>query len=549
MASKRVLIVGGVAGGASCAARLRRMDEQAEIVMFEKGPFVSFANCGLPYHVGDVIKEEASLQVATPTLFRNRFRIDVRVHHEVISIDRKGRTIQVRNVESREVTTEPYDTLVLSPGSKPILPPIEGLDREGVFRCLTIPDTKAIRQWITSRHAKSAVVIGGGYIGLEMAENLRHRGLQVMLVEMQPQVMPLLDAEMMTEVQAHLLEKGVHLRLGAQVQAIRGGADGPLLIQLASGEELEADLAIMAVGGRPNVDLAKAAGLSIGDTGGIVTDDQMRTSDPHIFAVGDAAEIRDAITGRRALVPLAGPANRQGRVAADVIAGRDAAFRGAQSTAVVGVFDLTVATTGSSEKQLRRAGVPYQKVSLFPGHHVGYYPGAQPIHLKVLFRPKDGRLLSAQAVGRAGVEKRIDVIATLIQMGGTVFDMEEVELCYAPQFGAAKDPINMAGFIAANHLRGDAPLVQWEDLEDEESNPMLVDVREPEEFEAGHHQKAVNVPLSQIRERLGDFPKDREVWTFCGIGQRSYYAVRILRQNGIDARNLAGGYKEFLGRP
>ncbi|MCB2156619.1 FAD-dependent oxidoreductase [bacterium] len=546
MASKRVLIVGGVAGGASCAARLRRMDEEAEIVMFEKGPYVSFANCGLPYHVGDVIKEEGSLQVANPTLFRNRFNIDVRVNHEVTAIDREAKTVEVCDTHSGEVTTESYDTLVLSPGSKPIIPPIKGVDREGVFRCLTIPDTKAIREWIVSRQARSAVVIGGGYIGLEMAENLRHRGLEVMLVEMQPQVMPLLDPEMMTEVHAHLQEKGIHLRLGAQVQEIDGPEGGPLTVRLGTGEELEADLAIMAVGGRPNTDLAKAAGLEIGTTGGVATDDQMRTSDPNVFAVGDVAEIKDSITGRKALVPLAGPANRQGRVAADVIAGREAKFRGAQSTAVVGVFDLTVATTGSSEKQLRRAGVPFQKVYLFPGNHVGYYPGAQPIHLKVLFRPKDGQLLSAQAVGRAGVEKRIDVIATLIQMGGTVFDMEEVELCYAPQFGAAKDPVNMAGFIAANHLRGDSPLTHWDDVAEAEGDPLIVDVREPEEFEAGHVEGAINVPLSQMRDRLDELPKDREVWCHCGVGQRSYYAVRVLRQNGIDARNLSGGMNEYM---
>ena len=546
--TKRVVIVGAVAGGASCAARLRRMDEQAEIVMFERGPFVSFANCGLPYHVGGVIKEEASLQVATPALFRNRFRIDVRVNHEVTAIDREAKTVEVRNTLSGETATERYDTLVLSPGSTPIVPPVAGLDRPGVFRCLTIPDTRAIRSWIVSRQARSAVVIGGGYIGLEMAENLKHRGLSVMIVEMQPQVMPLLDAEMMTEVEAHLREKGIHLRLGARVEAIGGAPDGPLTIRLGSGEELEADLAIMAVGGRPNTDLAKAAGLQIGETGGIFTDDQMRTSDPNIFAVGDAVEVKDSITGKRTLVPLAGPANRQGRIAADVIAGRDARFRGAQSTAVVGVFDLTVATTGSSEKQLRRAGVPCQKVYLFPAHHVGYYPGAQPIHLKVLFRPKDGRLLSAQAVGRAGVEKRIDVIATLIQMGGTVYDMEEAELCYAPQYGSGKDPVNMAGFIAANHLRGDSPLVQWDDMESAEVAPMIVDVREPEEYGAGHVEGAVNMPLDQIRDLIAEFPKDREVWAHCGVGQRSHYAVRILRQHGIDARNLSGGYKEFAGQ-
>ncbi|MBI5153818.1 FAD-dependent oxidoreductase [Candidatus Poribacteria bacterium] len=542
--ARRILIVGGVAGGASCAARLRRMDEHAEIVMFEKGPFVSFANCGLPYHVGGVIADEAKLLVATPEFLRSRFRIDVRTGHEVTRIDREAHTIEAANVLTGEVSEEGYDKLVLAPGSLPVRPPIPGIDLPGIFQVRTIPDVRAIREWIALHPVQRAVIVGGGYIGLEMAENLVHLGLETTILERLGQVMPPLDAEMAEPVHRHLRDKGVDLRLETEVTAFKSLPEG-LSVVTAAGETIEAGLVILSIGGRPNADLARGAGLRLGRHGGIRVDEKMRTSDPDIYAVGDAVEVMDAVTGLWTLLPLAGPANRQGRIAADAITGREARFRGVQGTAVCGGLGLTIAMTGQGEKGLVRAGVPFEKVYLFPGHHVGYYPGAEPIHLKVLFRPSTGRLLGAQAVGKAGVEKRMDVLSAMIQMNATVYDLEEAELCYAPQYGAAKDPVNLAGFIAANHLRGYAPLARWEDvLEGPDEKPFILDVREPAEFAAGHAEGATNIPWSALRDRIVELPRDRPIYAHCGVGLRSHNAVRILRQHGFDARNLAGGFKQ-----
>lgn len=543
---RRVLIVGGVAGGASCAARLRRLDETAEIVVFDRGPYVAFANCGLPYFVGDVIADEAKLLVASPELFRDRFNIAVHTDADVVGIDPAARTIAVRDVTTGTERTERYDVLVLSPGAAPIRPALPGIDRPGVFAVRNIPDSRRIRAWITERHAQTAVVVGGGFIGLEMVENLRHRGLDVTLLEKLPQVMPPLDPEMAEPLAEHLESKGVQLRLGDGLARIDEGADGRLAVVAESGAVYHADLVILALGVKPETALARAAGLAIGERGGIRVDAQMRTSDPHIWAVGDVVEVPDVLLGQITVLPLAGPANRQGRVAAESIAGRPTHFRGIQATAVVGVLGLTVASTGASEKGLRRAGVTsFERIYLHPGHHAGYYPGARPIHLKLIFSVPDGRILGAQAVGEEGAEKRIDVIATAIQFGGTVHDLAEAELCYAPQFGAAKDPVNLAGMLAQNVLNGDMPVADWNALDPATS--FLVDVREPAEFAAGHIAGAVNLPLSQMRHRYRELPTDRELVVYCGVGQRAYFASRFLAQHGYRSRNLSGGMATSRG--
>lgn len=536
---KKVIIVGGVAGGASCAARLRRLDEFATITVYDRGPFVSFANCGLPYHVGNVIPQESSLLLASPELFHDRFNISVKVHHEVASIDRESRLVSVRNLLTGETFEDSYDDLVLSPGASPIRPALQGMDLAGVFTVRTIPDTQHIRKWMDETQARRAVVAGGGFIGLEMAENLRHRGLEVDLIQNTSQVMASMDAEMVQPLHDHLREKGVRLHLGHALESITKAAHG-MQVLARGGLSLEADLVILGLGVRPETALAEAAGLGLGARGGIRVDQQMRTSDPHIYAIGDAVEVHDIVTDQDMLLALAGPANRQGRIAADVIAGRDSRFRGVQGTAICGLFDLTVAQTGATEKSLRRSGITdYQKVYLHPKHHVGYYPGAQTLHLKLLFHNKDGRILGMQAVGRADVARKIDVVSALIQKQGTVFDLEEAELCYAPQFGAAKDALNYAGFIAANHLRGDLPLSQWDALP---TDAFLLDVRDDDEFADGHADGAINIPLSELRARLASLPKDRTLHVYCGVGQRAYYAVRLLKQHGYDARDISGGW-------
>jgi len=547
--AKRVLIVGGVAGGASCAARLRRLDETAEIVLFDRGPYVSFANCGLPYFVGNVIAEQRTLLVAPVELFQQRFNIAVHTRHEVIAIDRARRTIRVRALDEtgRPERDEAYDALVLSPGAAPIRPPLAGIDLPGVFAVRTIPDSVRIRSWIDERRPARAVVVGGGFIGLEMAENLARRGIEVTILEKLNQVMPPLDPEMAYPVQEHLAAQGVTLHLGDGLAHFEGDGGGRLVVLTEAGARLIADLVILSLGVRPETALAEAAGLPLGPRGGIAVDREMRTADPRIWAVGDAVEVIDVLTGQEVILPLAGPANRQGRVAAESICGRGRTFRGVQATAVVGVFGLTVATTGASEKGLRRAGVRgFERVYLHPGHHAGYYPGAKPIHLKLLFSVPEGRVLGAQAVGLEGVEKRIDVIAMAIQMGASVRDLAEAELCYAPQFGGAKDPVNLAGMIAVNHLDGLMPLADWDALD--ASGALLVDVREAEEYAAGHIDGARNFPLSSLRERYHDLPRDRPLTVYCGVGQRAYYAVRFLNLNGHRAANLSGGYTTYTAR-
>jgi NADPH-dependent 2,4-dienoyl-CoA reductase/sulfur reductase-like enzyme/rhodanese-related sulfurtransferase len=545
MNQKRVLIVGGVAGGASCAARARRLSEKDEIIMFDRGEYVSFANCGLPYYVGNVIKKEENLLMATPEMFRKRFEIDVRLQSEVVAIDRENSRIQVKDLKTAETRYEPYDALVLAPGASPIKPPMPGIDLPGIFSLRTIPDSRQIKAWIDQRHAGHAVVVGGGYIGMEVTENLLKLGMGVTIVEMQSQVMPLLDPEMVTPIHAELRKHKVSLHLNETVVGFENNADHALFVKLKSGRIEKTDLVILALGVRPETKLAQDAGLDMGQRGGIRVDAHLRTSDEKIWAVGDAVEVKDVITGQWGVIPLAGPANRQGRIAADVIMGRNTAFRGVQGTSVVGILGLVVAFTGPAEKTLKGMGIwgdpaRFEKIYLHPGHHAGYYPGASPISLKLIFDKTDGRIISAQAVGKEGVEKRIDVISMAIQKSGTVFDLEEAELCYAPQFGSAKDPVNLAGMIAANVLRGDAPAAHWEALE--EDRVFLLDVRDPSEFKKGHIEGAVNIPLNDLRQRMQEVPQDQEVWAYCFVGQRSYYAARALVQYGYDIKSLSGGY-------
>ncbi len=551
----KVIIVGGVAGGASCAARLRRLDENAEILMVERGPYVSYANCGLPYHVGGLIEQESSLLVFSEQMFRAMFAIDVRTKCEAVNISPDKKTVELRNVSTGEVTTESYDKLVLSPGAAPIRPPLPGIDLPGIFSVRTVPDARNIREWIergaselTEEQAsagfrplekpKRAVVVGGGYIGLEMAENLVHRGLEVTIVEMLDQVMAPLDLECARLVERHLEKNGIRLALSDAVAGFKQTAGGSLEVLTKSGKAHPADIVILAIGVRPEAELAKAAGLEIGRRGGIRVDEHMRTSNPDIFAVGDAVEVKDFVTGEWSLIPLAGPANRQGRIAADVIAGRDSRFRGTQGTSVIGIFGATVAMTGANEKLLKRLGHDdFDKVYLFPNSHAGYYPGAKTIVLKVIFRKSDGRLLGAQALGLDGVDKRIDVLAMAIQLGATVYDLEEAELCYAPAFGSAKDPVNFAGMVSANVLRGDMPLCHWDSVD----GKFLLDVRNPPELAAESVPGAVNIPLPALRARLGELPRDREIHVICRSGGRAYWATRILLQNGFKARNISGG--------
>ena len=553
----KVIIVGGVAGGASCAARLRRLDEKAQIIMVERGPYVSYANCGLPYHIGGVIEKESSLLVGTEQMFRVMFAIDARTNCEAIAVNPKKKTVDLRDVKTGTVTTESYDKLVLSPGAASVHPPLPGIDLPGIFHVRTVPDAKTIREWIEKgttflagmfnysgiqlvKPVTRAVVVGGGFIGLETAENLVHLGFNVTLIQKPNHVLSPLDPEIACLVQGHIKRHGVQVVANDGVVGFKQLDGGAIEVQTSAGKAFPADIVILAIGVKPDTTLAKSAGLTIGERGGIRVDEHMRTSDPDIFAVGDAIEVKDFGTGEWSLIALAGPANRQGRIAADVIAGRNSRYRGTQGTSIIGLFGGAAAWTGVSENTLKRLGdTDYEKIYLFPNSHAGYYPGAKMLGLKFIFRKSNGKVLGAQALGEDGpaVDKRISALAMAIQMGATIYDLEESELCYAPQFGSAKDPVNFAGMMAANVLRGDMPLSHWDSLD----GALLLDVRMPAELVVESVPGAVNIPLPQLRSRLGELPRDREIHVICRSAQRAYYATRVLLQNGFKAKNISGG--------
>ena len=536
----RTIIIGGVAGGMSAATRLRRLDESAEIIVLERSGYVSFANCGLPYHVGGVIEKRGALLLQNPGSLKKRFGIDVRVRHEVTDIDPAAREVSVTNLRTGTQSTLRYDALVLSPGGRAVRPPIPGIERALSLR--DIEDTDAMVA--AAGPAETAVVVGGGFIGVEMAENLVHRGLQVTLVEATDQVMAPLDPELAALVHDRLREHGVTLVLGASVTAI--GAD---TATLSDGTVVRADLVVAAIGVRPETSLALHAGLELGPRGGILVDDQLRTSDPSIYAVGDAVEKRDALDDSQTLVPLANTANRQGRVVADIIAGHGGSDRAVLGTAVVGVFGLTVATTGWNEKRLRAAGAAYRAIHTHPANHAGYYPGAETISLKLLFDPMTARILGAQAVGGAGAEKRVDVIATAMAGGLTAPALADLELAYAPQYSSAKDPVNMLGWVARNMTEGLVETVQWHEVADRvAAGAAIVDVRTPGEFAGGHIPGSVNIPVDDLRDRLGNLPSG-DLMVVCAVGIRGYLAARTLAQQGRVVANVDGGYRTWAASP
>ncbi|WP_417731463.1 FAD-dependent oxidoreductase [Rosistilla oblonga] len=541
----KIVIIGGVAGGASAAARARRLDENAEIVVLERGEHPSFANCGLPYYVGGKIQSRDKLLVAPVKMLRDRLRLDVRTRSEAIRIDREAHQVQVHNLDTGQETSESYDKLIIATGASPFRPPIPGVDGSRVLELRDLKDADRMHAMATSG-SKRAVILGAGFIGIEIAENLVRRGIAVTILELADQILPPWDREMIGPIDAHMRQQGVDIRLGLSVESFEETPTG-LRVQLTSGETLDADFAAVCIGVRPESKLAAEAGIVCGARGGIQTTANMQTKDPDIYAVGDVVEVECFVSKTPVQIPLAGPANRQGRIAADHIFGRNSAYRGTQGTAIVGVFEKTAAMTGLSEKVLQRIGTPYEKVYIHPADHAGYYPGAEGMTLKLIFDPSTGKVLGAQAVGSSGVDKRIDIVAMAIQSGMTVDDLEEVELCYAPQYGHAKDPINMAGFVASGVVRGDQPIVHADaSLAESQANHFLLDVRSEAEFATGHIPAATNVPLESLRERIAELPRDRRIIAYCKVGQRGYLATRILMQHGFDVANLSGGYTSWL---
>lgn len=538
----KLLIIGGVAGGASAAAKARRLSEDAEIIMFERGEFISFANCGLPYHIGSVIKERFKLLLITPEAFNNRTNVEVRTKHEVTAINRKDKTVTVKNLKSDDSYNESYDKLIIATGSSPIHPPIPGADDPDVHQLWTIPDMDRILSRINDK-AKRAIVIGGGFIGLEAAENLQARGLEVHLVEMLPQVLPVLDREMTEPLASELRRNGIILHLGTSVTEIHHPTDdkaaaGVLNVKTNDGTELVADIVVMSIGVRPNSELASDAGLKLSPRKGIITNKYMQTSDADIYAVGDVATVKNLVTGTPAQIPLAGPANRQARIAAENIFGRKTTYKGSLGTAVVKVFNLTAASSGMTEHMLKTAKIQHEKIYLHPFSNATYYPGARPISMKLLFA-KDGKILGIQAVGEKGVDKRVDIIATAMRSGLTVFELEELELAYAPPYGSAKDPVNFAGMIAANVLNGDSTVVHCDAIPED---ALLLDVREPAEYEMGHLDNSTLIPLGSLRGQLNKLPKNKLIVVYCRVGLRGYIAERILKENGFTCANLSGGW-------
>ncbi len=545
---KKVLIVGGVAGGASTAARLRRMDENAEIIMFERGEYISFANCGLPYYIGETIEQRDALLVQTPEKMNARFNIDIRVKNEVINIDRDKKEVEVKDLNTGKTYKESYDKLVLSPGSTPLKPPIKGIDAPNIFTLWTIPDTDKIKDFVDNKKPKRAVVVGGGFIGLEMAENLHDRGIDVSVVEMAEQVMGPVDYEMAQVIHKHIKSKGAKLYLKDGVDSF-DYKDGVTTITLQSGKKIETDMVMLSIGVKPNGDLAKKSGLKTNKRGAIIVDENLKTEDEDIYAIGDAIEVVDYINKNKTMVPLAGPANKQGRIVANSIVGREEKYKGTQGTSVAKVFDLTVASTGTNEKTLKKMGKRYgkdYKVSIIHSKsHAGYYPGAIPMTIKLIFK-SNGKILGAQIVGYNGVDKRIDVIATAIRFDGTVYDLKELELAYAPPYSSAKDPVNMVGFTAENILKGDMDVVLWDQLDKlDRENTIILDVREPIERELGYIEGSKNIPVDELRDRLDELDKDKLIVCYCAVGLRAYIATRILMQNGFKAKNFAGGYTTY----
>ena len=545
---KKLLIIGGVAGGATAAARARRLDEHAEIIVFDRGEHISFANCGLPYYIGQVIKDRDDLLVTTKDAFSRRYNIDVRNFSEVVAIDRDRKIVSVKVIGTGEIYEESYDKIILSPGAEPVRPPLEGIESKKIFNLRNIPDSDRIKNYLDQKKPGTAVIVGGGFIGLEMAENLVRRGLKTTIIEMLDQLMAPLDFEMAGLVQAHLKEKGVRCILGKGVASF-SEKGGQVIVTTSDGKNYESDLVILSIGIRPENRLARDSGLEIGQRGGIKVDGTMRTSDPDIYAVGDAVEVRDFVTGMPTMTALAGPANKQGRIAADNAMGRRSLFKGTLGTAVVKVFELTVASTGANEKVLSGLNAPYQVSYTHSGSHASYYPGAETMAIKLIFLPSTGKILGAQIVGKEGVDKRIDVIATAIRGAMTVYDLEELELAYAPPYSSAKDPVNVAGFVAANILKGDMDQIQWKELSNiDRDNDILIDLRDKKEIEvSGGIEGASHIPIDDLRGRLSELETNKHYIPFCAAGLRAYLGHRILVQNGFQSRNLSGGYITYRG--
>jgi len=544
----KLVVIGGVAGGATATARARRLNEEAEIVVFERGEYISFANCGLPYYIGEVIPERDDLLVTTADAFKSRYNIDIRLFTEITAIDRNEKTVTAQNHQTGETYTETYDKIILSPGAESVRPPFPGMSSDNIFNLRDIPDSDRIKAYVDKQSPKAAVVVGGGFIGLEMAENLSFRGAKTTIVEKMEQVMPAMDYEMAGLMHAHLKEKGVDLILGDGIEAFEN-TNGRLLVRTEKGETLECDLVILSIGVKPECRLARDAGLEIGELGGVKVAATMQTSDTDIYAVGDAVEVTDFLTGHATMTPLAGPANKQGRIAADNVMGRRSIFRGSLGTSVVKIFEQTVASTGANEKMLTRHNIPFVASYSHSGSHASYYPGAEMMAVKLLLSPSTGKILGAQIVGGEGVDKRIDVFATAIHGAMTVFQLEELELAYAPPYGSAKDPVNVAGFVASNLLKGDVRKINWNEFSElDPETDVLIDLRNKDELEeTGKIEGALHIPLDELRDNLAGLDRNKRYITFCAIGLRGYIGYRILVQHGFDARNLSGGYKTFLG--
>ena len=542
----KVVIVGGVAGGATAAARLRRLDETAEIVVFERSGFVSYANCGLPYYIGGVIEDEAELTLQTPESFYQRFRVQMKVHHEVTAIDRQAKTVTVRNLDTGEVFTESYDKLLLAPGARPTRPELPGTELDRLFTLRTVEDTLRIRRFVDEQHPRSVVLAGGGFIGLELAENLRERGLDVTIVQRPRQLMTPFDADMAALIHREVRAHGVHLALGHTVEGF-AEADGGVQVLLKGEQPLQADMVILAIGVTPDSHLAAEAGLELGLKGSIAVNDRMQTSDPDIYAVGDAVQVNHFVTGQPALIALAGPANKQGRIAADNIAGGDSHFQCSQGSSVLKIFNLTAAATGLNEGAARRAGLDADAVVLAPMNHAGYYPGGHVMTMKVVFARDTGKILGAQIIGSDGVDKRIDVLATAIRAGMTAADLTELDLAYAPPYSSAKDPVNMAGYMIENLLTGKVRQFRLEELAvlPRDGSVTLLDARTPGEYRRGHADGFINLPLDELREHLGELDPGKPVYVMCQSGLRSYLACRILAQHGFTCYNFAGGYRFY----